>query len=377
MIKTRLTVKDGNLVLPDGMKYRILVLPKLETMRPELLAKIKEMVNKGAVVLGPKPSRSPSLQNFGKADLEVQQLTAELWGNINASTIKVNHYGKGMMIDGMSLEDALKLVNAIPDFKTEVADSALFIHRELEDGSIYFISNQKNKSIQLNPEFRVSGKSPELWDATTGYIRDLSDYTQTANSTLVPLELAPYESAFIIFRKDSSTKKKYRSNYPKLVRTIAIIGKWLVNFDPDMRGPSRPVVFNQLEDWTQNKEDSIKYYSGAAYYHHSFKLSKVKNEERVLLDLGNVTAIAKVKVNGIAVGGVWTPPYKIDITRALKPGKNELEIKVVNNWINRLIGDHGLPENERITWTYYNSYDADVKLQSSGLKGPVRLEIVK
>ncbi len=311
------------------------------------------MVSEGAVVLGPKPSRSPSLQNFGKADLEIQQLTTELWGNINASTIKVNHYGKGMVIDGMSLEDALKLLNVIPDFKTAIADSALFIHRELKEGSIYFISNQKNKSIQLNPEFRVSGKSPELWDATTGDIRDLPDYTQTAESTFVPLELAPYESAFVIFRKQSRAEKNNR------------------------HGPSKPVVFEQLEDWTQNKDDRIKYYSGAAYYHHSFELSKVKKGEHVLLDLGNVIAIAKVKINGIAVGGVWTAPYKIDITRALKPGKNDLEIKVVNSWINRLIGDHQLPEYERITWTYYNCYDAKVKLESSGLKGPVRLEIIR
>ncbi|WP_158799578.1 glycosyl hydrolase [Pedobacter sp. L105] len=377
VIKTRLTVKHGNLVLPDGMKYRILVLPKLESMRPDLLLKIKELVNNGAVVLGPKPYRSPSLQNFEKADLEIQQLTAELWGNINGSNIKVNHFGKGMVIDGMNLEDALKLINAIPDFKTEKADSALFIHRELKDGSIYFISNQKNKSIKLNPEFRISGKSPELWDATTGIIRDLPDYTQTANSTFVPLKLAPYESAFVVFRKRNIIKKNDHSNYPKLVRMIPITGQWLVNFYAKMGGPSKPVVFKQLKDWTQNTDERIKYYSGAACYHHNFKLSAPKNDEHVLLDLGNDVSIAKVKVNGIAVGGVWTAPYKIDITKALKPGKNELEIKVVNNWINKLIGDHQLPEKERITWTYYDCYDAKVKLQTSGLLGPISLEIVK
>lgn len=377
VIKTRLTVKDGHLVLPDGMQYRILVLPKLESMRPELLTKFKELVSKGAVILGPKPSRSPSLQNSGKADLDVQQLAAQLWGNINGSTIKVNHYGKGMVIDGMNLEDALKLVNTIPDFKTAITDSVLFIHRALENGSIYFLSNQKNKSIQFNPEFRVSGKTPELWDATTGKVRDLPEYTQTAESTSIPLKLAPYESAFIVFRKDENTKKKGHFNYPELVRSISITGPWQVSFDANLRGPSKPVIFKQLEDWAQNKEALIKYYSGPAYYHHSFKLSKVKNKERVLLDLGNVIAIAKVKVNGIAIGGLWTAPYKIDITKALKPSLNKLEIKVVNNWINRLIGDHKLPENERITSTYYDWYDASVKLQPSGLKGPVKLEIVK
>jgi hypothetical protein len=377
VIKTRLTVKDGNLVLSDGMKYRILVLPKLESMRPELLTKIKELVNKGAVVLGPKPCRSPSLQNIGKADLEIQQLTAELWGNINGSSIKVNRYGKGLVMDGMNLEDAFKSIEAIPDFRTDPADSVIFIHRELKDGSIYFVSNQKNNCVKLNPEFRISGKIPELWDATTGSVRDLTDYQQTAKSTIVPLQLAPYESAFVVFRKQGRTKADSRPNYPELVRILDITGKWLVNFDTDRGGPSKPVVFEQLGDWTQHKEDSIKYYSGAAYYHQSFELSKVKNGERVLLNLGNDIAIAKVKINGMGIGGLWTAPYKIDITRALKTGKNELEIKVVNNWINRLIGDHKLPEHKRLTWTYYNWYNPDVRLQPSGLKGPVRLEIVK
>ncbi|WP_233603261.1 glycosyl hydrolase [Pedobacter sp. KBW06] len=377
VIKTRLKVQDGNLILPDGMKYRILVLPKLESMRPELLTKIKELVHNGAVVLGPKPKRSPSLQNIGKADLEIQQLTAELWGNINGTTIKINHYGKGMVIDGMNLEEVLKSIDLVPDLKTAVADSVLFIHRALKDGSIYFISNQKNKSVKLNPEFRISGRIPELWDATTGDIRDLADYQQTDKSTKVPLQLAPYESAFVVFRKQGRAKKDSRPNYPGFVSILDITGSWSVNFDPDRGGPSKPVIFEQLQDWTQHKEDGIKYYSGAAYYHHDFELPKVKNGDRVLLDLGNEIAIAKAKVNGVDVGGVWTAPYKIDITRALKSGKNELEIKVVNNWINRLIGDHQLPEDKRLTWTYYNSYNPDVQLQPSGLKGPVRLEIVR
>lgn len=387
VIKTRLKVKDGSLVLPDGMRYRILVLPKLNNMRPELLIKIKELVNDGAVVMGPKPSRSPSLQNFGKADLKVQELAAELWGNINGSNIKVNHYGKGMVIDGMKLEDALKLLNIIPDFKTEIADSTLFIHRELKDLSIYFISNQQNKSIQLKPIFRTSGTNPELWDATTGELRDLPDYTQNAESTSVPLKLAPYESTFIVFKKRNSTdKNSHHNNYPKIIRTIEVNGKWLVNFNPNRRGPSRPVVFKKLEDWTQNKDDRIKYYSGTAYYHNNFEIAKIKNGkreergergERVLLNLGNVVAIAKVKVNGITVGGVWTAPYKIDITKALKPGKNELEIKIVNNWINRMIGDRQLPEHSRMTWTYYDARDVNINLQPSGLTGPVKLEIVE
>lgn len=376
VIKTRLTVKNGRLVLPDGMQYRILVLPKLDHMRPELLTKIKNLVKNGAVVLGPKPSKSPSLQNLGTADTQVQQLAAELWGKINSSTIKVNRYGKGMVIDGMTLKEALNFLNVIADFKTDVTDSLLFIHREVKYGSIYFISNQKNRTMSFRPQFRVFGKRPELWDPTTGQIRDLPDYTQIGKYMAVPLKLAAYESAFIVFRKQHQNEKTL-SNYREIIREISLEDDWIVNFESDSRGPSQPVTFKQLESWTRNKNDSVKYYSGVATYHHSFKLLKVKNGQRVILNLGNVVAIAKVNLNGKSLGEVWTAPYKIDITRALVSGKNQLEIKVVNNWINRLLGDHYLFPDVEKTWTYYNWYNTDLKLQPSGLLGPVKLEIIK
>ena len=377
VIKNRLMVKDGNLILPDGMKYRILVLPESDNMRPELLAKIRELVNSGAVILGPKPLRSPSLQHSASADSEVRQLASELWGSINGSTVKVNYYGKGMVIDGMNLEEALKLLEVTPDVKTDLADSTLFIHREWQNKSVYFITNQQNKSIKLNPEFRVNNQLPELWDATTGKIRDLTDYTSTHTSTTVQLQLAPYESVFIVFRKTAgNTKSKKTANYPQLIRTVPLNNNWVVNFDSNMGGPSKSVTFKQLEDWTNSKKDEIKYYSGPAYYHQTFTLSNVKAGERVFLDLGNFEAIAKVKINGKPVGSVWTSPYKIDITQALQPGKNKLEINVVNNWNNRLIGDYQLAGNQRHTWIYFKPSKPNLKLQSSGLKGPVRLQIV-
>jgi len=377
VIKTRMTIKDGQLLLPDGMKYHILVLPKLETIRPELLLKIKTLVEQGAVVMGARPSRSPSLQNYGKADEQVQQLAAQLWGKINGSSVKVNKFGKGMVIDGMSLEDALRLVKIIPDCKTAPADSVLFIHRQLEDSSIYFLSNQKNKPLEVSPEFRIIGKSPELWDATTGKVRDLPEYHQTSTTTTVNLKLAPYESVFVVFRKHSHSNQSDQQNYPKPEQTIDLSSDWMVNFDSKMRGPSRPVSFKQLDDWTMNQNDSVKYYSGIAYYKKDFKLTALNKNARVILDLGMVKAIAKVIVNGMEVGGIWTAPYQVDITSALKSGNNELEIKVVNTWQNRLIGDSKLPVEERKTYFDYSKYILNSTLEPSGLTGPVKLEIIK
>ena len=381
VIKNRVKVKDAKLVLPDGMTYSILVLPKLGTMRPELLVKIKELVEQGAVVLGSRPSRSPSLQDYGKADQQIQQIAAKLWGNIDGSTVKINKVGKGMIIGGMSLEEVLGVTKIKPDCQTNPSDSVLFIHRKLDNSSIYFLSNQQGKTVNINPRFRIEGKSPELWDPITGKTRDLPDYNISDSTTSIPLKLEAFESAFIVFRKDTdlNTVKSNANfaNYPRLIKYIPIKGDWYVNFDPKMWGPAKSVVFKQLQDWMLNASDSIKYYSGTAFYHNAFELSKVNKNESIVLDLGVVTAIAKVKVNGIDVGGAWAPPYKVDITSALKKGKNTLEVKVVSTWVNRLIGDSMLPEKDRKIPKKYNIYHPDSKLMPAGLVGPVKLEVLR
>jgi hypothetical protein len=376
VIKTRLSVKDGKMVLPDGMNYSILVLPQLTTIRPELLLKIKELVQQGMVVLGPKPLTSPSLQNYPAADAQVTKLANELWGNINGSSIKTNRLGKGMVISNMQMQEALDLIKVIPDARITENNSTLFIHRKVEDGSVYFISNQENKTVKIAPQFRITGKRPELWDAVSGSTRELPLYTQTGDATTVPLELAPMESAFIIFRHDAKSAVSAGSNYAKAAQTQTIDKPWTVKFDSKMRGPVNPVIFNTLSDWSVNANDSIRYYSGSAFYNNTFTLASIKKGQKVFIDLGMVKAIAKVTVNGIAVGGAWTAPYKVDVTSALKAGENKLEIKVVNTWVNRLVGDAKLPASERKTWLSNNRFNPADKLESSGLLGPVHVEVV-
>ncbi|QHS57513.1 glycoside hydrolase family 2 [Mucilaginibacter sp. 14171R-50] len=376
VIKTRLSVKNGKLVLPDGMQYSILVLPQLTTMRPELLLKIKELVQQGAVVLGPKPVTSPSLQNYPAADAQLSKLANELWGNINGTSIKTNKVGKGMVISNMQLQEALDLIKVIPDARITENNSTLFIHRKVVDGSIYFISNQENKTVKIAPQFRVTGKRPELWDAVSGSVRELPEYTQTAGVTTVPLELAPSESAFIIFRQDAQTSVSTTPNYPVPVQIKAINKPWTVKFDSKMRGPVNPVIFNTLSDWSVHPNDSIRYYSGTAFYNNTFTLTAIKKGQKVFLNLGVAKAIAKVKVNGLTVGGAWTAPYKVDVTAAVKSGENKLEIKVVNTWVNRLIGDSKLPASARKTWLSNQRFHPTDKLESSGLLGPVRIEVV-
>jgi hypothetical protein len=354
VIKTRLAVQDGKLVLPDGMSYRVLVLPQLETIRPELLLKIKELVSQGAIVLGPKPLRSPSLQNFGTADNEVRKLADELWSG------QIHKYGKGMVINGMSLQAVFDMIKVTPDVSNT---DALFIHRTLKDGDVYFLSNQSNQTVSLNPTFRITGRNPERWDAVSGSVQDIPSFTSNTVSTTVPLKLAPLESAFVIFRNNKKPVVQQ-----SISSFINIDGPWQVTFN-------RTVTFDTLQDWSLHPDDSIKYYSGAAYYRHNFTVPS-SYSKRVLLHLGSVKAVAKVKVNGVDVGGVWTAPYVLDITSAVKKGENQLEVKVVNTWVNRLIGDSKLPADQRKTWLNRNPYRPDSRLQSSGLLGPVKLEVV-
>ncbi len=378
VISKRISVENGKLVLPDGMSYRILALPKLETMRPELLKKIVDLVQQGAVVLGTPPKYSPSMSGFPTADQQVQNLAKQLWGNVDGVKVKSARVGKGMILSGMEMQEALDLIGALPDCKFGKDDPALFIHRTLADGDLYFISNQSDKTIAINPEFRITGKSPELWQGTDGTSRNLTAFKQNSKSTVVPLKLEAYESQFIIFRKPAvkSTGLDLAANFPEGKKLADLDGAWSVTFDPSKRGPARPVVFKNLTDWTLSNNDSIKYFSGTAVYKTSVTISQVPAGNKILLNLGQLTAMAKVKVNGKEVGGVWTAPWQVDISTVVKMGINDVEISVVNNWMNRLIGDQKLPVDQRPTWSPVIPYNTGSPLQPSGLFGPVNIQSV-
>ena len=378
VLMTRAKAKDGYIVLPDGMKYKVLVLPKQETMRPELLKKISELVNDGAVVLGPAPTRSPSYENYPEADNQLKQLVSSLWGNVDGVNVKHAEVGKGKIASGMEMQELFDLLNIAPDFKVKDEDPVLFIHRTQKDGDMYFVSNQSGETITINPEFRVEGKTPELWDPLTATVRKLKAYTTGNGKTIVPLKLEPAGSAFIIFRDASNESPggDVNTNYPATESVQSIDSPWTVTFDAKMRGPVNPVVMNTLMDWTQSEDDSIKYYSGTAVYKNNVTLPTISKDKSYYLDLGKTMVVAKVSVNGKYAGGAWTAPWRVEIGNYLKEGENTIEISVVNNWMNRLIGDSKLPEDQRQTWVPVNPYNKDSELQSSGLLGPVSVSAV-
>lgn len=367
----RASVEDGRIVLPSGMKYRLLVLPQLETMRPEILQKIKELLQAGACVIGPAPKYSPSLSDYPAADRKVQALASELWGD---QTESVRTIGKGrLFMPATSLQPVLEALNVKPDMRVNSGTPVLFIHRATDEGDIYFISNQSENPVDINPSFRVAGKLPELWNPLTAEIRLLPEFTCADGVTTVPVRLEGFESSFIIFRKKGTPSKTTARNYPVKEVLATVSSPWQVDFEKGKRGPEEAVTFPALQDWTESTDPSIRYFSGKAIYTNRITLDKLP-QKALYLDLGKVMVMAKVKINGQYVGGVWTTPYRLPVGDFLRKGENLIEVEVVNNWRNRLIGDASLPEKERGTWTNVNPWNADSPLQSSGLIGPVEIQ---
>lgn len=374
VIERDLFVQDGLLTLPHGTQYRILVLPKLETMRPELMAKIQRLIEDGAVVLGPAPKRSPSYENYPEADQEVSQMANALWSQIDPKT-KSARIGKGILMDGIGLAEAFQLIRCVPDCKLNPEDPVLYGHRSANDIEIYFVTNQDNHPVSISPEFRVKDAQPEYWNPVTGEIRVLPSFRQTETGTLVPFKLDTYESAFIVFRQPSSATSAdvdVNLNFP-IPERVMELSSWTVFFDIEKRGPATPIRMNPLFDLTMSDSFDIKHYSGTLRYQTTFTLND-KPEEKLYINLNDVSAMAKIKINGTYAGGVWTPPYKADISSFVQKGENTVEVEVTTTWKNRLIGDLQLPEAERKTWVAHQPWKADSPLQKTGLIGPVWIE---
>lgn len=370
------SVKDGMITLPHGTSYRVLVLPPAKTMRPEVLIKIKQLVYDGCIVLGAPPTHSPSLENQPQADKLVKKMASELWGTVDGVKQTKAKRGQGMLFNGVELEEVFSEIGVTEDCKIPAGVPFLFGHRKMTDTDIYFLSNQSASSQKSTLKFRVKDKQPELFNPTTGEIRDLTEFTTDASGITLPITLLGYESSFIVFRKKGSPVAGSK-NFPEPVEFSVLKTNWSIDFNSKLSNPAS-IHLDQLYDLATSANDSIRYFSGNMLYTTNFDFSRSLTEgERVYLDLGEVNNMAKIWVNDQYVGGVWTMPYQVDITSALKKGKNTLRVDVVNKWVNRMIGDKNLPSEKRETWAGINDYQPDSPLQKTGLIGPVKLELVQ
>jgi hypothetical protein len=379
VILDRLSVKDGKFVLPDGMSYSVMVLPPVNTMRPEVLAKLEKLVQQGGVVLGPKPKKSPSLQNYPECDKQLQELASKLWSTDYVDGKMTNNYGSGYVLDGQDLTEVFSMLNLKKDVELQAEDPVLWTHRTAPGMDIYFITNQSDEEINIKPVFRVGKElKPQLWDAVTGELRQLNDFVQTENGTAVPIQLKAQQSWFVVFTnaKSENINQGFESNFPKPALLKAINRPFTVDFTNKDIGPKETIVFNKPEDWAKSSNELIKYYSGTAVYKTSFTIDALPENDEVFINLGNVSVMAEVKLNGKELGGVWIAPYRLNVTNALKQGENKLEIEVANLWRNRMIKDKMLLEADKYTWTVVDDIKEGEEPHSSGLLGPVILETI-
>ncbi|MDR1602711.1 MAG: glycoside hydrolase family 2, partial [Tannerella sp.] len=357
IIINSMSVKNGRIVLPHGVSYSLLVLPPLKTMRPEVLKRIERLVAEGAVVLGEAPERSPSYRNYPDADKELADIADSMWGD---RTARDRTYGEGRILSGMTIEEAFAALNIAPDVKTDA--KVTYAHRTARDREIYFVANQSDSLVQIAPEFRITGRQPELWHPVTGERRTLPAYeygdAKHSISTVVPLQLEPRESVFIVFAGKGRPKSSgVKDNFPDPETVAEIDAPWSVTFDSGTvsRGPSGTVIFDRLQSWSEHADERIRYYSGTAVYSNVFTLDDIPSGD-VGIDLGRVGVMAKVKINGQYAGGAWTYPYRVNITGAVKKGENMVEIEVVNTWANRFIGESLLPEEARLVKPLYRNW---------------------
>ena len=410
----RADVKDNRIVFPGGASYRILVLPFMQTMTPELLQKIEYLLKKGAVVVGTPPIKSPSLANYPKCDTDLEELAKQIWGTTEVPVQEEEiSYGDGKLFwggsftktdadelfpDYKSTASLLKALGAKEDFIS--SGGVRYTHRTTESRDIYFVSNRTDSILNADCTFRTASNVPELWDPVTGETRILTNYSIKDGQTIIPLSFDKAQSFFVVFSKQGKTINHtvaLQPNFPETQEQKELEGSWQVSFDPQWGGPEK-VIFENLTDWSMNKNEGIRYYSGRAIYSKTFDIPEhilQLDNAAIFLDLGVVKNMAGVKLNGIDLGVVWTSPWRVKINGALQPKNNQLEIEVANLWGNRLIGDAQLPDDGvkdgqwpdwlledkprtsgRFTFTPRHFYDQNSTLQASGLMGPVTIQTI-
>ncbi|MBP8302838.1 MAG: DNA-binding protein [Phycisphaerae bacterium] len=361
-------VRNRRIELPGGAGYALLVLPGPHPMSPdtgplssEMAARLSEWMAAGVPIVDCRSQLPSQIQNPGS--------------------------GIKNVVRGPFSEDSFDSLGIARDFTAAEdgrrAEGVAWTHRSSPEAEIYFCSNQQGRTRTLEVSVRVTGRVPELWDPRTAEVRPAVQWQGANGRTTLPLRLDPNGSIFVVLREPTQAAQGPGGlNWiePRMLQEIQ--GPWQVAFDPCLAGPPSPVGFAQLEDWSRQDDLGIRHYSGTAVYTKTFawnpeaegsESETVNGQCRAWLDLGEVADIAEVAVNGRDCGVAWTPPYRVEITGAVRSGSNDLEVRVTNTWANRLIGDQALPESQRVTWTSAPDRLGRGPLLRAGLLGPVRI----
>ena len=364
---TRTTATNGQLTLPDGMSYRILVIQRNNDMPLHVLRHIAKLVKGGVTVCGARPEGSGSLKDAAEVK-EYQALVAELWGTDDSAS-GIRTIGKGKLYSGLSLPEVLVCEGIHPDITIKsgntIKDKVYFTHRRLSDADVYFLNNHSERTFNDTIRLRTEARYAEYWDAVTGSRFALPLEASGNTGMLLKFVLAPRESGFIVTSDHPNTDLLPRiANIKEDITSID--GSWNVYFDPKCGGPGE-IMFDELIDWTKHMDPAIRFYSGTAVYQKELSVSNLKKNERILLRFPRLGSLARIWVNEKEVATVWCSPWEADITECVNEGINSLKIEVVNSLMNRIIGDASLPQEKRYTYAYPEIATPDDKLVSSGI----------
>lgn len=371
MLLHELQVRDGRLVSQTGQSYRLLQIGgQADRMTLDVLRKIQHFVRNGVALLGPKPTMSPSLAD---SDAAFQKIATELWGDGTEASRKV---GKGTVMTGMTPDEALAAIGETPDLAF-ANGNLTFVHRRTDDLDVYFVVNDDHQAaVETTLDLRAGATRVELWDAVTGEAW-LTSFTSKDGRTTVPLRLGAADSVFVVLRHGDETAEEVAP----IVETplASATGAWAVTFDPP-RGTPESLALEQLASLDTQTDVNVKYYSGVTVYRSTLDVTADQaalDAGRLLLDLGAVHDFAEVSVNGVAIDTVlWRAPYRLDVSGHVKPGANDLEVRVTNLWWNRIVGDlqTGVVDKYAVSadGTRQNA-KANSKTLPSGLVGPITL----
>lgn len=379
-------VENGKITLPSGASYALLAVPGKRRMNPnaeamstEVADKLLQLIKEGATVyFQEKPVRPVhTFTDENRFNRIVEEMFSGEFRELDSSGLKMKKLGKGRILTGKYTLPSFEAIGIEKDFfaleeNGKQAGKLAWTHRAEKGKDLYFVANQEDNARTLELSFRVTGKEPVLFFPVSGETSACKVWRTEKGRTIIPYQFEANESVFVIFEnRTMKTASGEGSNNPVFEEMRVLQGSWQLEFDPDFGGPEETVVMDVLSDWSENSDDRIKYYSGTVVYQKSFSWKGDKSN--VFLDIGKVNNIAEIKVNGTDCGVAWTAPFRVEISKAIRQGDNQLEIAVTNTWANRLMSDHRLPEDEWVTWTTCAYRLEGEPLLTAGLMGPVRI----
>lgn len=351
----QISAKDGRLVSPSGVSYRVLYMDRnVEYMSVPVLRQLARFAKAGVWIGGARPQHPASLTDDAA---EFDRLVNEIWNSKRSNVVVTDN-----------LADFLRAAGLQPD--VNISDDMRFLHRTSPAAEIYWINKPSRESRKVSLSFRVTGREPQVWHPDTGLTERVS-YRIADGRTVVDLDLVSDDAVFVVFGGKGSDSLSLPAREEQTLLTME--GPWEVRFQ-ERRGAPAVATFDKLQSYTEFKEPGIKYFSGIATYTQTIGTGAVSG--RAVLDLGCVKDLAEVYVNGKFCGTAWKEPYRVDVTDAWKEGENAIELRVANTWPNRLIGDEQ-PGAVRVTFTDSRYYRAEDPLRAGGLLGPVKLVEIK